>query len=298
MVIAGPTFRGEFAELAFRGNASAGVELSHKDEKNLWHTHAQLPMPLVPNVASTIQAMTTEEPSILTKLASITDPVTVDAVRRMHNGSKHQPAPKAVPRPGTAAAAAAARAAEAKARKAAKSTPLSPTSLVRARAAAALPPVGEAADQQWGTARGATVVTAASRRAAAAAEQDAPVRAPTLAQVIAQQRARAAPAAAKAANLEAEADDVALVLKTVRRLPQVGDRTAAKQVDKLAKLGDEVVKAQAELAAKVQAFRVAAQVATDATVDAASKAGYVAPSAATESLMPLGRGRGKPVPRR
>lgn len=296
MVVAGPTFRGEFEELAFRGNAGAGVELSHKDEKNLWHTHADLPMLLVANVASTIQAMKTEEASISMKLASITDPVTAEAVRRMHNGAKHRPAPKAAAKPLTAAAAT--RAAEAKARKEANSTPLSPSSIMHARAAAALPAVGEAADQQWGTARGAAVVASGSRRAAAAAEQDAPVRAPTLAQVIAQQRARAAPAAAEAAHLEVEADDVALVLKTVHRLPQVGDRTAAKEVGKMSKLANDVVKAQAQLAAKMQAFRVAAQVATDATVDAASKAGYVAPSADPATLLPLGRGRGKPAPHR
>ena len=94
-----------------------------------------------------------------------------------------------------------------------------------------------------------------------------------------------------------KADNVVLVLKTLRRLQQVGDRAAAKKVEELAKLGDEVLKAQAQLAAKVQAFRQGAQVATDVAVAAADAAGYVAPPAATDSLMPLGRGN-KPLPRR
>lgn len=293
MVLAGPTLRNEFEQLAFKGNAGGDVELSHKDQKNLWHTRADLPLPLVPGIASAVAAMDAEEPSIFLKLATIGDPVTAARVRRMHNGAQHKPAPKPAAAGRGAGGAATAATAARSARKDAAKTPLSPSSILHARAAAAVPPVGEAPDQQWGTARGAAVAAASRRSAAAAtAELDAPLVGPTLAQLLASTRSRVAPAAAEVAQLEVTAAEFATVLKTVRGLPQVGDRAAAAKVRQLEDLQRGVMKAQAQLADRMAAFRVAAQLATDTVVTAATAPGYVAPAAGALAPVALGRAPG------
>jgi hypothetical protein len=296
MVFAGPTFRGDFEQLAFAGNTSTAVEKSHDDQKHLWHTAGQLPMPLVSNVASTIKAMEMEDAGILPKISKITEPVTARAVRNMTNGAKHQPAPKAAPAAGgggKGGGAAGVKGAAGKGKGKAEHTPLSPAGIASIRRDAKLPAAGEAADQQWGTARQAAAVSAASR--AVPSEMDAPQRAPTLAQLLAVSRSRAAPAAA---SLHVVTDEeVAAVVQAVHLLPQVGDRAAASKVAAVDTAADTLLKARRHLLESFEAFQVKAQVATDAAVAAAKASGYVAPgNAAGAGLVALGRG--KPPQRR
>ena len=297
-IFAGATFRNEFDQLAFKGNASADVEKSHEDEKYLWHNPEDLPMGLVANVASTIHAMDVEEASISLKRAKITDPTTAITVRNIVNGSKHKPAPKPAAAPSAGAAGGSNAKAVSRKGKAtvavAVATPLSPVSIMSARGGAGLPrpAVGEAPEQQWGRGRGAPVVSAAARSVAAAA--DAPVAAPTLAQMIASSRTRVAPAAA--ALHEVTEEEVTLVVNRLRRLPQVGHRGAASQVAAAAAAGDTVIQAKRNLLEALQSFRAKAQIAADTTVAEATKAGYVAPHAGAP--MPLGRGRGAALQRR